>query len=116
MQIHVTTDSNIKGGEKLAAQVDAIVESSLCHLGSHITRVEVHLGDENSRKGGTDDKRCVMEARLKRRQPVAVSHWAGTLLDAVDGAADKLKASLNRDLGRLRTNRRRQTAGRGIPD
>ena len=32
---------------------------------AHITRVEVHLGDENAGKRGSDDKRCMMEARLE---------------------------------------------------
>ncbi len=110
MQIQIMTDKNIAGSEKLVAQVEAIVERSLCHVGDRITRVEVHLSDENSHKGGGNDKRCVIEARLKRRQPVAGIHQAGTLLDAVDGATERLKASLDHTIGRLRAKRRRQPA------
>ena len=43
-----------------------------------------------------------MEARLEGRQPTAVTHQAATLHEAVDGAADKLAASLESTLGRLR--------------
>ena len=100
MQIQVNTDNHIEGREELAAQVEATVESALSHFRERITRVEVHLSDENSQKGG-DDKRCVMEARLEGRRPEAVTHQAASLIDAVDGAAEKLKASLESTLGRL---------------
>jgi len=53
------------GREELAEQAKATVESTLGHLAEHITRVEVHLNDENNDKGGSHDKRCMMEARLE---------------------------------------------------
>ena len=64
MHIQINTDGNIEGHEALATQVSSEVESALKHVSDHITRVEVHLSDENSdKKGGNDDMRCVMEAR-----------------------------------------------------
>ena len=63
-------------------------------------------GDQNSDKSGQDDKRCMMEARLEGRQPTAVTHQAASLADAVDGAADKLKRSLESTLARLKDVRR----------
>ncbi len=102
MQIQINTDNNIEGQEELATQVEAVVQDSLRRFSDQITRVEVHLSDENSHKNGQDDKRCVMEARLEGRQPTAVTHQAATLHEAVDGAADKLAASLESTLGRLR--------------
>lgn len=101
MLIQVNTDNHIKGREALVAQVESTVESNLRHFQSHITRVEVHLTDENSQKGGAKDKRCMMEARIEGRQPLAVSHEAESLTQAVDGAAKKLKASLATAMGRL---------------
>jgi ribosomal subunit interface protein len=105
MQIQINTDSNIEGREKLAAHVKGVVESALSRFSDRITRVEVHLSDENSHKSGQDDKRCMMEARLEGRQPTAVTHQAATLDQAVDGAADKLKRSLESTLERLRDHR-----------
>ena len=102
MQIQINTDNNIEGREELATQVEAVVQDSLRRFSEQITRVEVHLSDENSHKSGQADKRCVMEARLEGRQPTAVTHEAATLSEAVDGAADKLTASLESTLGRLR--------------
>ena len=91
MQIQINTDRNIEGREALAAQVSGVVENALSRISDHITRVEVHLSDENSdKKGGNDNMRCVIEARLEGRQPIAVTHQAATVDQAVDGAAGKL--------------------------
>jgi ribosome-associated translation inhibitor RaiA len=101
MQIQINTDHNIEGHEALAAQVSGVVENALSRIRDHITRVEVHLSDEDSDKGGQNEKHCMMEARLEGRQPVAVTHQAETLKQAVDGAADKLARLIESTLGRL---------------
>jgi ribosome-associated translation inhibitor RaiA len=101
MQIQINTDHNIEGREALAAHLSSIVKDKLSRISSHITRVEVHVSDENGPKKGKDDKRCVMEARLEKRPPVAVTCHAETLHQAADGAADKLIRAIESDLGRL---------------
>jgi len=110
MQIQINTDNNIDGSEALSAHVEAVVENAVRHMKEQLTRVEVHLDDENGGKTGIDDKRCMMEARLRNHQPVAVTHHAGSIHQAVDGAARKLKSALETVLGRLE-NRHRQ-----VPD
>ena len=102
MQVLVNTDSNIEGRQKLTDNVTSVVEAALERFSDQITRVEVHLGDENSHKGGENDKRCMMEARPEGRPPTAVTHHANSVEDAVDGAAEKLKSALERTFGRLR--------------
>lgn len=110
MQIQINTDRNIEGHEALTAQVSSVVESTLSRISDHITRVEVHLSDENSdKKSGDNNMRCLMEARLQGRQPVAVTHQAATLDQAVDGAADKLIRLIESTLGRLRDHKGRRT-------
>lgn len=106
MHIQVNTDSNIEGSEELAIQIKGVVESALSRFSDRITRVEVHLSDENGDKSGQNDKRCMMEVRLEGRQPTAVTHHAASLSDAVDGAANKLKRSLESTLERLKHARR----------
>ncbi len=106
MHIQINTDSNIAGREELAMHVKGVVESALSRFSDRITRVEVHLSDQNSDKSGQDDKRCMMEARLEGRRPTAVTHQAASLGDAIDGAADKLKRSIESTLKRLRDDRR----------
>lgn len=102
MHIEVSTDNNITGREGLTKRVASIVENALAHHQAHITRVEVHLSDENAAKPGVDDKRCVIEARLEGHRPLAASHNAGNIEDAVGEAADKLARQLTSTLGRLR--------------
>jgi len=102
MHIQTNTDHHITGSEGLAAQATAIVEGALARFSDQITRVEVHLSDENGARGGVEDIRCMMEARLEGRQPIAVTHQAATVELAMDGAADKLKHSIESTLGRLR--------------
>lgn len=110
MQIQINTDHNIEGREALTARVSSVVENTLRRISDHITRVEVHLSDENSdKKGGDNHMRCLMEARLQGRQPAAVTHQAATLDQAVDGAADKLARLIESTLGRLRDHKGRRT-------
>ena len=102
MQIQVNTDNHIEGGVELTRQVEAVVEGALGRFAERITRVEVHLTDENSsQKSSENDKRCVMEARLAGLQPITVSDQGGSVEQALDGAADKLAKTLDRTLGRL---------------
>jgi ribosome-associated translation inhibitor RaiA len=102
LQIQINTDGNIDGHEQLAQQVEAIVRDGLQRFTAKLTRVEVHLSDENSdKKSGAEDKRCLLEARLAGHQPIAVSHEAATTELAVEGALEKLTHLLDGTLGRM---------------
>ena len=48
------------------------------------------------------DKRCTLEARVAGHAPLAVSHEAGKVADAMHGALDKLARKLDSTLGRAR--------------
>ncbi len=100
MQIQINTDHNIEVHEALAAQLRDTVATCLHRFNERITRVEMHLSDENANKSGQNDKRCLLEARLNGRQPIAASFAAQSLGQAVDGAADKLARSIESALGR----------------
>lgn len=102
MQIRVNTDSSIEGSQQLAARVESTVAGALDRFSAQITRVIAHLSDENNRKGGSDDKRCALEARLGGLQPIAVTHQAATIDQAVTGAAEKLRKAIENAIGRLR--------------
>lgn len=101
MKVQINTDHTIEGREALNRHAETVVESTLGHLSQHVSRVEVHLTDENGEKSGAHDKRCMMEARLEGHPPVAVTHEAETLHQALEGAAHKLKHALDHTLGRL---------------
>ncbi len=102
MLIQINTDSNIEGKDALAEEVEAVVTNTLSRFSEQITRIEIHLSDRNSdSKFGAADKRCLLEARLAGLQPISVSDQAATLEQAVNGAVEKLKRSLDSTLGRL---------------
>lgn len=101
MQVLVTGDNHIHGSAERSREVEAEVAATLERFAEQITRVEVHLHDANGHKGGDDDKRCTMEARLGGLQPIVVTHDAGTLDEAIDGAVEKLERTLDRTIDKL---------------
>ncbi len=102
MQVLINSDHSIDVSEALGTYVHDTVENTLSRFSEHITRVEIHLSDENGPKIGSHDKRCMMEARLKKSQPIAVTHQATTLDHAIDGALDKLARLIENTQGRKR--------------
>jgi ribosome-associated translation inhibitor RaiA len=111
MQVLVNSDHHIVGGEDLTERVQGVVEGRLERFDGRITRVEVHLNDLNGSKLGERDKRCMMEARVGGLKPIAVSHEAPTLTEAIHMAAEKLERALDHALGKLE-----DTAGRTPPE
>lgn len=108
MQVQINTDHNVAGDHAAAMQMRDIVRESLRRVRNSITRVEVHLSDQDgSAKSAGQEMRCMMEARLEGRQPVAVTHSATTVERALEGAAEKLARMIARSLGRTRDRRER---------
>lgn len=101
MQIEVRTDKNIQGDERLTERVSEWTEHALSRFARRITRVEVHISDENGMKESPGDTNCVMEARVEKRPPTAVTEHADNVEAAVRGAAGKLVRAIERELGRL---------------
>lgn len=102
MKIQLNTDKNIPGDERLESYLSSLIEGELSRFSDHITRVEIHLADENGQKKGVNDKRCILEARLENRQPIAVTSHANTMEKAVNDALTKLKASIETIYDRLK--------------
>src|SRR4051812_39468387 len=101
MIVQVHANPNVEAGEQLRTEVESLVASVVGRFADRISRVQVHLGDENSSvKRGSNDKRCMMEARVDGAAPVAVTETAPTIEQALNGAADKLERSLDSRLGR----------------
>jgi ribosome-associated translation inhibitor RaiA len=81
--------------------VSSAVTDALSRFSGQISRVEVHLSDENGgKKTSPENKQCTLEARLDGHQPLAVKHHAANLNQALDGAADKLVRLIENTLGR----------------
>jgi hypothetical protein len=100
MQIQVNTDTNIDASDELVRRIDAELESALARFGDQITRVEVHVGDENAGRSDGVDKRCMLEARPAGQPPVVVTNHAGTVAEACSGAVRKLENLLDSKYGK----------------
>lgn len=106
MQIQFNTDESVDGRDVLGRHAEEVVRRALDRFSDDVTRVEIHLSDVNGQKAGENDKRCLMEARVAGRQPIAVTEQANSLHQAIDGAAQKLKRSLDSALGKVGDHKR----------
>ncbi len=52
MTIQINSDNNITGTEGLSNFVESTIAETLKRFDNHVTRVEVHLNDENGNKSG----------------------------------------------------------------
>jgi ribosome-associated translation inhibitor RaiA len=102
MTIQFNTDNNVTGSAGLTAPLTDLISDKLNRFSEKITRVEVHLKDENGNKVGQNDIRCLLEARMEGKQPIVVTNSANTRQNAVEGAIGKLKTSLDTIIGRER--------------
>ena len=101
MKIQFNTDKTISGDERHEGYFTSLIEDGLKRYQSHITRIEVHLSDENGKKDGINDIHCVLEARLEHKKPIAISNQADTVELAVSGAIEKLNAKIKTTLDRM---------------
>lgn len=67
MIIQLNTDNNLSVHEAFGTTLEDLLCNELSRYSEHITRIEVHLSDENGSKGGINDKRCLLEARLEAK-------------------------------------------------
>jgi ribosome-associated translation inhibitor RaiA len=100
MLIEVRTDGNINGGERFSDHVKALVLAALHRYGDRIRRIDVHLSDAVGNKTSHDDKCCMIEARRDGCEPIVVTHQESTMDQAIHGAVQKLKKSVDSALGK----------------
>ncbi|TDD96888.1 HPF/RaiA family ribosome-associated protein [Flavobacterium cellulosilyticum] len=101
MLIQFNTDKNVILNEEQIASYTSLISEELSRFSTQITRLEIHLSDEDGNKDGSNDKRCLVEARLEGMKPTAATDHSNTLEKAMFGAIDKLKTSLETISGRL---------------
>jgi len=107
MQIQINSDKNIVVNAELTRLIEAELNRLLDRFESEVTRLEVHLSDENAGKSGPRDKRCLLEARPKSRPPLTVTNESGDVQTAVSGAAGKMQRLLETTFGRLTDKERK---------
>lgn len=102
MLIQINTDKNIEGTSEMIAHFTGLLKENLDRFDDQVTRLEIHLSDENGNKNAGDDKKCVLEARLKGSNPIVVTTVGATLHQSVKNAAEKMSVTLEKSLEKKR--------------
>jgi len=112
MQIQLNTGPGIEGKATLEEWAGDHLRQQLHRFGDHVSRVDIHLSDENSGRTTADDKRCTLSANLVGAGALAVHENAANVDQALRGAVDKLvravsshvdKTTAHRDRASIRT-------------
>jgi hypothetical protein len=115
IKVQVNTSNDIDNKDALERWASDYLNEQLARFEQDLTSIEVQMTDENhAAKGGGVDKRCMLEARVNGRAPVAVTHYAPDQNLAFRGATDKLLNALDHTFGKLdrREHRVRDTIRR----
>ncbi|WP_316737133.1 HPF/RaiA family ribosome-associated protein [Pedobacter aquatilis] len=104
MTIQLNTDKNLTIHQEYEDKIQAQITESLNRFSDLITRLEVHLSDENGSKDGLEDKRCLLEARISGKEPIAVTNLGNNYDLAIAGALSKLKSKLETIAGKLKAH------------
>ncbi|MEM1166768.1 MAG: HPF/RaiA family ribosome-associated protein [Planctomycetota bacterium] len=100
MQLLVNT-GQVSSSDALDAHIRTKLTRALGHLGERLTRVEVHLRDENQlHRHSSDDKRVTIEARPRGMRPITVEAIGGDFFQVAGVASGKLGRALERRFGR----------------
>lgn len=104
MTISIQTDNHIQGSDGLSGWIEEVLNHDLARFTGDITRIEVHLADENGPKGkgGGDDKRCTLDCKVDGFPNFAATALANDLHAAIKGASGKLKSSIGTALDKRR--------------
>lgn len=94
MDIQVSTDNTINGDTRVIDVARDAVTHDLGHMSDWLTRVEVHLKDQNGDKKGPANIRCTIEARPRGIAPLSAHADAVDIPAALKGAAHKLRGRL----------------------
>ena len=104
MTIQLNTDKNLTIHQEYEDKIKGAINDGLARFEDLITRLEVHLSDENGSKDGLEDKRCLLEARISGKEPIAVTNLGNNYDLALHGAINKLKSKLETIAGKLKTH------------
>ncbi len=109
MQVMINSNNYVDVHQESIQQWQAEIAASLDRFSNWITRIEVHLTDENSdTKGGGDDIRCLMEARPASQQPVSIEVRTASVEQALQQGTSTLERRLANLLDKARTEQRKR--------
>lgn len=100
MQFQFNTDHTVMGTANVAERIEAMMRTKFARFADRLTRIEVHVTDENGHKHGHDDKACTIEARPRGGRPIGVTEHGSKVDAAARKAAQTMVQRLERVLGR----------------
>lgn len=104
MLVQIHTDKNIEGGSRFSEYFTAEIKDQLARFDEIVTRIEVHVTDENGSKTSPNDKKCVIEARIEKKQPIAVTAHADTTEKAFFEALEKVQRVLETTVEKIKAH------------
>ncbi|PWS29072.1 hypothetical protein DHW03_04355 [Pedobacter yonginense] len=104
MTIQLNTDKSLTIHQEYETKIQTQITDALSRFNDLITRLEVHLSDENGSKDGLDDKRCLLEAKIAGKEPIAVTNFGDTYDLAITGALTKMKSALEKVAGKMKSH------------
>ncbi len=107
MHIQMNVHGEMALSNESRAEIEAALRHRLARFADLFTRLEVHLGPNQSADAGMDSWRCGLEARPAGSRPIEVQHAARRADLAAEGAAVKLATATERRLARRRTTSRK---------
>lgn len=110
MQIDIHTDETLARREALSSRVQQRFEAALAPYAERLGGVEVHLSDECADRATGNDMTCQVLVSLDGQTPLAATHHASTIEEAVGGAAHQLDRLLASRIGRVTGGSIRQRA------
>ena len=102
MLVQIHTDKNIEGGSCFSEFFSNEIKNELARFDEIVTRIEVHVSDENGNKSTPNDKKCVIEARVEKKQPIAVTATADSPEKAFFEALEKIQRVLDTTLDKIK--------------
>ncbi|MCA1966837.1 MAG: HPF/RaiA family ribosome-associated protein [Flavobacterium sp.] len=102
MLVQIHTDKNIEGGSRFSEFFTNEIKNELARFDEIVTRIEVHVSDENGNKTSPNDKKCVIEARVEKKQPIAVTATADSAEKAFFEALEKIQRVLDTTLDKIK--------------
>jgi ribosome-associated translation inhibitor RaiA len=104
MQIHINTDNTIEGHAPLTTHAEAVVNETLSRFSERVSHVEVHLSTVNDHKKTGGEFHCLMDAQIVGHQSIVASETANSVHQAIRGAAERLRKTINSTFGRINDN------------
>ncbi|MEX1202570.1 MAG: HPF/RaiA family ribosome-associated protein [Ferruginibacter sp.] len=102
MLIQINTDKNIEGTTEMISHFTTLIQDQLQRFDEHITRIVVFLSDENASREAGNDKKCILEARPKGKDPIVVTTVTDTIHQSVKIASEKMFLTLEKSLEKRR--------------